>query len=343
MLDEHVARGADMTVGCVEVPLAEAAGQLGVMEVDADFRVIGFQEKPAQPRPDPRPARHRARQHGHLRLQCRVPLRAADARCAPTRARATTSATTSSRAWSPSGARVYAHRLQDSCTQLIDGRAVLARRRHHRRVLGSQPRAHARDARRSTSTTSRGRSGPTRSSCRRPSSSSTSTARRGARGRFDGLGRLHRQRLDAARLAPLLQRARAQLLRDRGRGDPARGRDRPRREAASAWWSTRARASPRACVAGYDPDEDRKRFHVTDKGITLITPGDARASTMHHLALSAAAGSSADHRMHADRAGHLPVPRGHPRRAPPQAGLPPAAPAAARTSRCGRRTRARSP
>ncbi len=47
MLDEHVARGADMTVGCVEVPLAEAA-QLGVMEVDENFRVTGFQEKPAE-------------------------------------------------------------------------------------------------------------------------------------------------------------------------------------------------------------------------------------------------------------------------------------------------------
>ena len=25
-------------------------------------------------------------------------------------------------------------------------------------------------------------------------------------------------------------------------------------------------------LAGYDAAEDRKRFHVTDKGITLITP-----------------------------------------------------------------------
>ena len=34
MLYEHVDRGADMTVGCVEVPVEEAASQLGVMEVD---------------------------------------------------------------------------------------------------------------------------------------------------------------------------------------------------------------------------------------------------------------------------------------------------------------------
>jgi glucose-1-phosphate adenylyltransferase len=53
MLFEHVDRGADMTVGCVEVPLAEAAGQLGVMEVDEEFRVTGFKEKPQSPKPIP--------------------------------------------------------------------------------------------------------------------------------------------------------------------------------------------------------------------------------------------------------------------------------------------------
>lgn len=53
MLSEHAARKADMTVGCVEVPVAEAARQLGVMSVEEDFRVNGFQEKPAEPRPIP--------------------------------------------------------------------------------------------------------------------------------------------------------------------------------------------------------------------------------------------------------------------------------------------------
>jgi glucose-1-phosphate adenylyltransferase len=53
MLYEHVDRGADMTVGCVEVPLAEASGQLGVMAVDRGFRVVGFEEKPESPRPLP--------------------------------------------------------------------------------------------------------------------------------------------------------------------------------------------------------------------------------------------------------------------------------------------------
>jgi len=53
MLTEHVARKADMTVGCIEVPVAEAARQLGVMAVNEEFRVNGFQEKPAEPRPIP--------------------------------------------------------------------------------------------------------------------------------------------------------------------------------------------------------------------------------------------------------------------------------------------------
>jgi glucose-1-phosphate adenylyltransferase len=52
MIDEHVARRADMTIGCVEVPVGDAT-QLGVMEVDDRFQVIGFQEKPERPKPIP--------------------------------------------------------------------------------------------------------------------------------------------------------------------------------------------------------------------------------------------------------------------------------------------------
>jgi len=53
MLAFHVESGADMTVSCLEVPLAEAAGAYGVMEVDAHQRIVGFAEKPAQPKPIP--------------------------------------------------------------------------------------------------------------------------------------------------------------------------------------------------------------------------------------------------------------------------------------------------
>jgi glucose-1-phosphate adenylyltransferase len=48
MLDEHVHTGADVTVGCVEVPIKEATA-FGVMHVDGSDRIIDFLEKPANP------------------------------------------------------------------------------------------------------------------------------------------------------------------------------------------------------------------------------------------------------------------------------------------------------
>ena len=49
MIAEHARRNADMTVGCVPVSKADAAGQLGVMQVDENNRVLAFQEKPEDP------------------------------------------------------------------------------------------------------------------------------------------------------------------------------------------------------------------------------------------------------------------------------------------------------
>ena len=49
---EHVASGADLTIAAFPVPRAEAH-QFGVIQVDATGRVIGFQEKPADPTPMP--------------------------------------------------------------------------------------------------------------------------------------------------------------------------------------------------------------------------------------------------------------------------------------------------
>ncbi len=48
MLREHVDAGADVTVGCLEVPRSEASG-FGVMHVDETDRIISFIEKPADP------------------------------------------------------------------------------------------------------------------------------------------------------------------------------------------------------------------------------------------------------------------------------------------------------
>ncbi len=48
MLQQHVDSGADVTVGCLEVPRMEATG-FGVMHVDNADRIIAFVEKPADP------------------------------------------------------------------------------------------------------------------------------------------------------------------------------------------------------------------------------------------------------------------------------------------------------
>lgn len=48
MIEHHVNSGADVTVGCIEVPRMEATG-FGVMHVDEHDRIIDFIEKPADP------------------------------------------------------------------------------------------------------------------------------------------------------------------------------------------------------------------------------------------------------------------------------------------------------
>ena len=53
VLAAHDENEADMTVSCLEVPIEEAAGELGVMTVDESGRVIAFTEKPEEPDPIP--------------------------------------------------------------------------------------------------------------------------------------------------------------------------------------------------------------------------------------------------------------------------------------------------
>ena len=48
MIRSHVERGADLTVGCIPVPLAEGS-RFGIIGVDEKSRVVRFDEKPAQP------------------------------------------------------------------------------------------------------------------------------------------------------------------------------------------------------------------------------------------------------------------------------------------------------
>ena len=53
MLMDFAKSGADMTVCCLEVPVEDAANTFGVMRVNENNRVIGFEEKPAAPSPIP--------------------------------------------------------------------------------------------------------------------------------------------------------------------------------------------------------------------------------------------------------------------------------------------------
>jgi len=52
ILAAHLERNADLTVACIEVPIEEAKG-FGVMAVDAEQRIVSFEEKPAAPQPMP--------------------------------------------------------------------------------------------------------------------------------------------------------------------------------------------------------------------------------------------------------------------------------------------------
>ena len=48
MLQQHVDQHADVTIGCLEVARRDASG-FGVMDVDAEDRIVSFLEKPADP------------------------------------------------------------------------------------------------------------------------------------------------------------------------------------------------------------------------------------------------------------------------------------------------------
>jgi glucose-1-phosphate adenylyltransferase len=53
MLEQHLDSAADVTVATIEVPVAEAAKQFGVIETDREWRIHGFEEKPSAPKTSP--------------------------------------------------------------------------------------------------------------------------------------------------------------------------------------------------------------------------------------------------------------------------------------------------
>ena len=53
MIRQHIESGADVTVAAKAVPCEQAAGAFGVMGTDDENRIVGFEEKPAVPKPMP--------------------------------------------------------------------------------------------------------------------------------------------------------------------------------------------------------------------------------------------------------------------------------------------------
>ena len=49
----HDEKGAELTVACVRLPAEEARGTFGVMQIDEEGRIVGFEEKPAEPKTIP--------------------------------------------------------------------------------------------------------------------------------------------------------------------------------------------------------------------------------------------------------------------------------------------------
>src|SRR5215470_9846473 len=52
MIDEHQKKSADVTVAALPVRIEEAH-KFGVIEIDSDWRIVGFDEKPCQPKAIP--------------------------------------------------------------------------------------------------------------------------------------------------------------------------------------------------------------------------------------------------------------------------------------------------
>ena len=155
MLQQHVDTGADVTVATIEIDAVEAAGRFGVIETDAELARPGLRGKtrraqafpPASgqserldgrlhlqyPAPDPHPDRRRRKSAVHPRFRTRHP--AADP------------------------LEISRVRLQFRGSQQ-PGPALLARRRHGRRLLRREHGPGVRLARSSISTTGTGPCAP---------------------------------------------------------------------------------------------------------------------------------------------------------------------------------------
>src|SRR5262245_18267718 len=119
MLAEHVSRGSDMSIACVEVPVADASS-LGVLQVDRSARVTGFQEKPARPatmpdRPDTTLASMGIYAFNADFLYQELHRNAADQRSSHDFGKDIIPDLVAR------GRSVYAHRFSESCVNMVEG------------------------------------------------------------------------------------------------------------------------------------------------------------------------------------------------------------------------------
>ncbi len=118
MLACHVKNNADMTVGCLNVPLEEAKA-FGVMAVDTDDRIIEFAEKPANPKHMPGDTTQSLASMGIYVFNAQF-LYDELARDAATKS-STNDFGGDIIPYLISRARVFAHRFADSCVGAKDG------------------------------------------------------------------------------------------------------------------------------------------------------------------------------------------------------------------------------
>src|SRR5207249_8249507 len=53
MLQQHLDSGSEVTVATIQIPVEQAARHFGVIEVHQNCRIVGCEEKPAEPRQSP--------------------------------------------------------------------------------------------------------------------------------------------------------------------------------------------------------------------------------------------------------------------------------------------------
>ncbi len=266
MLADHVAKGRQCTVGCIAVPREEARG-FGVMAVDDEYRITDFVEKPADPPPMPgRPDLALASMGIYIfdadYLYRRVGARRGRSRFEPRLRQGHHPAHGAQRL------RLGTSLRTQRGSHPARGGAVLARRRHHRRLLGRQHRPHGhgaaaqpvRHALAGVDLPPAVAAGQVRAQPGRP-------ARR--RGRIAGLRGLHRVGRGCPQRA-VLQRPGALVLVGQLVGAPSQRADRPR-GARHPRCHRPGCVIPDGMVIGEDAQLDSQRFHRSENGIALVT------------------------------------------------------------------------